>query len=176
MWSKILNVLLVAIIFLFIYNKFIKTPDVVHGEKAPAVEATLVSGEEFSITDLEGNYVLVDFWASWCGPCIKDSPKIVNLYNEYHGKTFTDADDFEVVSIALEKSEGRWQRMADRFGFTWKYQIVDVVKFVRLSAFANAYDVSEIPTKFLINPKGEIIGVDQPAEEIHKFLAARLAN
>ncbi len=174
MWSKILNVLLVAIIILFVYNKFIKSPDVAHGEKAPAVEATLVNGKSFSITDLEGKYVLVDFWASWCGPCIKDSPKVVSLYNKYHGESFSDADDFEVVSIALEKKEDRWQKMAERFGFAWENQIVDVVKFVRLSAFANAYDVTEIPTKFLINPKGEIIGVDQPAAEIDKFLAGRL--
>jgi len=174
MWSKILNVLLVAIVALFIYNKFIKTPDVGHGEKAPSVEATLVNGNSFTISELEGKYVLVDFWASWCGPCIKDSPKIVNLYNKYHGKSFTDAEDFEVVSIALEKSEGRWQRMADKFGFSWDYQIVDVVKFVRLSSFANAYDVTEIPTKFLINPQGDIIGVDQTAAEIDRLLAARL--
>lgn len=174
MWSKILNVLLVAIVALFIYNKFIKSPDVEHGEKAPAVKATLVNGESFSITDLKGKYVLIDFWASWCGPCIKDSPKIVSLYNKYHGKTFTDADDFEVVSIALEKSENRWQKMADRFGFSWDYQIVDVVKFVRLSSFANAYDVTEIPTNFLINPEGNIISVDQPAVEIDKLLASRL--
>lgn len=174
MWSKILNVLLVAIIALFVYNKFLKTPDVVHGEKAPAVEATLVNGQSFNITDLEGNYVLLDFWASWCGPCIKDSPKVVNLYNKYHGKAFTDAENFEVVSIALEKTEGRWQKMAERFGFAWDNQIVDVVRFVQLSSFANAYDVTEIPTKFLINPKGEIIGVDQPATEIDKFLASRL--
>ena len=118
--------------------------------------------------------MLVDFWASWCGPCIKDSPKVVGLYNKFHGKSFKDAKNFEVVSVALEKKPDRWQKMADRFGFAWKYQIVDVVQFVRLSSFASAYDVSNIPSKFLINPEGNIIGVDLSAEEMDRLLTSRL--
>jgi thiol-disulfide isomerase/thioredoxin len=174
MWSKILNVLLVAAVLLLVYNMFIKTPNIEHGEVAPSIETELIDGSTFRMDQLKGNYVLVDFWASWCGPCIKDSPKVVNLFNKFHDKTFKDADNFEVVSVALEKREGSWEKMAKRFGFAWDYQIVDIVQFVRLSPFANAYDVTEIPTKFLINPDGNIIGVDLPAEDIDRLLTSRL--
>ena len=174
MWSKILNVLLVIAVALLIYNVVLKKPNVEHGVKAPTIQTELIDGSSFSIDDLEGNYVLVDFWASWCGPCIKDSPKVVGLYNKFHGKSFKDAKNFEVVSVALEKKPDRWQKMADRFGFAWKYQIVDVVQFVRLSSFASAYDVSNIPSKFLINPEGNIIGVDLSAEEMDRLLTSRL--
>ncbi len=174
MWSKILNVLLLVAVALLVYNVFLKTPNVEHGVKAPSIEAELIDGTSFSIDNLKGNYVLVDFWASWCGPCIQDSPKVVGLYNKFHGKSFKDAQNFEVVSVALEKKPDRWQKMAKRFGFAWKYQVVDVVQFVRLSALASAYDVTNIPSKFLINPEGNIIGVDLSAEEMDRLLTSRL--
>jgi len=174
MVKNIFTLLLIAIVGLYIYQSFIRSSDAVHGEKAPQISTKLVSGEEFKLSDLEGNYVLLDFWASWCGPCIKDSPKVVNLYNQFNGKNFKDADNFEVVSVALERNDRNWKKASDKFGFGWKYQIVDIQRFVRLSEIANAYDVTNIPSKFLINPKGEIIGVDLSAQEMERLLSDRL--
>lgn len=174
MFNKIITAILVLVIGYLGYSKFIKVPDVEHGVLAPAIDTQLVSGEAFKLTDLKGQYVLLDFWASWCGPCIKDSPKIVSLYEKYHGQTFKDATGFEVVTVALEKRKNASEKAAKRFGFTWKHQIEEAVKFVRFSDIASAYDVTEIPTKFLINPAGEIIGVDLTAEAMDRLLSGRL--
>ncbi len=174
MFNKIITALLILVIAFFGYQKFLKTSDVEHGNAAPAIQTHLVTGEPFALADLKGQYVLLDFWASWCGPCIKDSPKIVSLYDKYHGKSFKDADGFEVVTVALEKRENASLKAAQRFGFGWKHQIEEAVKFVRFSEIASAYDVTEIPTKFLINPAGEIIGVDLTAEDMDRLLSGRL--
>lgn len=174
MMSKVLKVVLALVIGLFLYQMFFKNAGAIHGEKAPNIETNLVDGKAFALQDLEGQYVLLDFWASWCGPCFRDLPYVVKLHEKYNGKSFTDASGFDVVSVALEKSENRWQKAVERFGFTWDKQIVDQVQFVRLSSIASAYNVSQIPTKFLINPKGEIIGVNQSYEEIDAILSAKL--
>jgi len=174
MMSNVLKGVFILVLGLFLYQMFFNNAGAIQGENAPAIETKLADGSDFNLADLEGQYIVLDFWASWCGPCFRDLPYVVKLHEKYHGKTFTDASGFDVVSVALEKSENRWQKAVDRFGFTWDKQIVDQVKFVRLSAIANAYNVSEIPTKFLINPKGEIIGVNQSYEELDAILSAKL--
>jgi len=174
MLNKIISVILLIVIAFFGYQQFFSSPEVEHGIAAPAIQTHLVTGEAFALEDLKGQYVLLDFWASWCGPCIKDSPKIVSLYEKYQGKSFEGAESFEVVTVALERKENASLRAAQRFGFSWKYQIEEVVKFVRFSDIASAYDVTEIPTKFLINPAGEIIGVDLTTEDMDRLLSGRL--
>ena len=66
------------------------------------------------LSDLKGDYVLLDFWGSWCGPCIGECPKVSTLYNHYHGKKFEGGGDFEVVGVAVETNEKRWQKAIDK--------------------------------------------------------------
>ncbi len=128
------------------------------GEIAPEISGQLIDGSEFNLSDLRGNYVLIDFWGSWCAPCRRENPKLVALYRKYNNQSFTDADGFEVVTIALEKNNRTWQNAAEKDGFNWEFQIVDEVKFVALSAYARFYGVTDLPSKFLINPNGELVG------------------
>lgn len=114
---------------------------------------------------------MIDFWGSWCGPCHRENPKLVNTYNQFKGAEFKSAEGFEVVSIALEKTDDSWKKSADRYGFSWKYQIVEKARFVMLSKLAQQYNVTDIPAKFLINPAGEIIGVNQKFTEIAEILS-----
>ena len=173
---KILKLILWVVLLLIVFFLFIRSPDSKKGSTAPDFETELISGESFKLSDLRGNYVLLDFWGSWCAPCLRESPELVELYKDYGDKSFNDADSFHVVSVALEKSSSLWKRAADRAGYNWKHQIVQESKIVLLSSIAQKYAVSEIPAKFLIDPDGNIIGVNQKFDEIRKILSEKLRN
>ncbi|MHA7056154.1 TlpA family protein disulfide reductase [Aquimarina sp. M1] len=133
---------------MFLYTQWTVTN---RGDTAPDFETSLVDGTPFKLSNLQGKYVLLDFWGSWCSPCIKESPQLVTLHKKY-------PDDLTIVSIALEKDSESWKKVVAKYGYAWKNQIVDQNRFVLLSDIARKYGVSEIPTKFLISPKGNLIG------------------
>ncbi len=144
------------------------------GETVP--DFALNESEQFS--DLRGKYVLLDFWGSWCGPCISEFGSVSELYKKYHGQRFTDAEDFEIVGVAVESDKGRWERAIKKYNLDWKYQVLDLSTSLRFfnSPIAADYGVKEVPTKYLINPKGVIIGVNLPFEEIQQILDAQLTK
>jgi len=144
------------------------------GEQAPEITAELVDGSSYSLSDSRGNYVLLDFWGSWCGPCLRESPDLVALSNKYKGVKFDDGAELNVVTVALEKKGDTWKRAADRFGFDWKRQIVHHHKIVMASPIANDYGVTDLPAKFLIDPSGNIITAKASFSEIDSYLAARI--
>jgi len=172
--QKILAGVIIVVVALFLYNFFLMPPSFTNGTEAPNIQSKLISGEEFSLEELRDNYVLIDFWGSWCGPCIREIPQLKQLYTEFNGQSFKDAEDFEVLSIALEKSEKFTRKIIKDRGLDWPYHIIDVSRVVMLSSIAQDYDVKELPTKFLLNPKGQIIGIDLSYEEMSKLLRARL--
>lgn len=143
-------------------------------ELAPDFTTELIDGSEFSLSDLRGDYVLIDFWGSWCGPCIKDNPNLVKMYNDFSSKNFKDGAGFKVVTIALERDQKRWARVAERAGFSWKHQIVDISRVVLLSSLAQKFGVTDVPAKFLVGPDGKIIGTDMNWGEIRAALEKEL--
>ncbi|WP_109301308.1 TlpA disulfide reductase family protein [Aquimarina sp. AU474] len=158
---KYLSIVLIALLGLgYVYIKYTTAEE---GELAPDFETTLIDGSSFKLSDQKNKYVLLDFWGSWCAPCIKENPKIVKLYKKYPNK-------LTIVTLALEKDSLTWRKAAKRDGFEWKNQIVHQNKFVMLSPIARMYGVSEIPTKFLISPDGKLIG-ERTFEEIDQLLS-----
>ena len=176
MQNRIIYLVMGTVLTIAAYFFIMRTPEGKAGKLAPKFEAELINGEGFNLTDLRGQYVILDFWGSWCGPCIKDNPNLVKLNNEFSDAEFQDADGFKIVTVALEKKGERWKKVAERQGFNWEHQIVQYSRAVLLSPIAQKYAVSEIPAKFLISPKGEIIGVNQKYDELKAFLTARLKN
>ena len=165
-------IVLVAILLYFIGKYFYAQPKYINGEKAPDFTATMLTGEPMKLSDLKGQYILLDFWGSWCGPCVAEAPSLKKLYDNFHGKNFSDAKGFEIVSVGIESDKMRWQATILRLNMNWQYQVSD---FQNLdSPIAKMYGVRFIPTKFLINTEGVIIGVNKPIEEIEKFLSSKI--
>jgi thiol-disulfide isomerase/thioredoxin len=170
--NKILNILLVLLVIAYVAYYFYKKPKYINGEIAPPFTAQMIDGTEFSLNDMKGKYVLLDFWGSWCGPCRKENPSIVQLYNDFNGKQFKDASGFEVVSVAIENNEKRMKNAIAKDGLRWKYHIPQLDRFK--SPIVKDYGVNEIPTKYLINPEGYIMGVNQKPSEIERLLKERM--
>jgi thiol-disulfide isomerase/thioredoxin len=169
--NKLLNILLVLLIIGYAGYYFYKLPKYSNGQKAPQFKAELLNGDSFNLSDLEGKYVLIDFWGSWCGPCRRENPQLVDLYNKHNNSIFTDASGFEVVSIGVENREASWKTAIQKDGLEWPYHIAQTERFK--SPIVSQYGVKEIPTKYFLNEKGEIIGVNLDIAEIDRMLERR---
>ncbi len=175
--KSILRTVIIVGIFaaIFFGKKMFMAPKYSDGEMAPDFKTTLITGEGFSLSDLRGNYVLLDFWGTWCGPCRVEFPKLKALHQKYHDTKLPGADNFHIVGLALER-EGdldKMRRAIDKLGLDWDYHIFDPIsnfKIFNAKIATDLYGVREVPTKYLIGPEGNIIGVNLPFEEIENIL------
>ena len=156
---------------LFFSIKYLTTLDkkLINGESVPNITGTLRNGTAFDLKTLQGNYVLIDFWGSWCAPCVEEMPQLHTLYDTYHAKKFVDANGFDMVSFGVEDDNTRWTSAMDRLKMNWQYQLTDF-KNMKSPTVKN-FGVTKVPTKFLINPKGIIVGVNMSPEDIEKYLS-----
>ena len=170
-FSSITNILIVLALLGFVGYKIYQLPKFSDGEVVPGFQAQLIDGSAFSLSDLQENYVLLDFWGSWCGPCRVENPELVKLHKTYNGKSYTDAKGFEIVSVAIETNEARWKRAIEKDKLNWPHHIVQLDRFK--GPIAKEYGVREIPTKYLLNTNGEVLMVNPSFEELHTFLSQK---
>lgn len=139
------------------------------GELAPDFTQADTLGKAVSLHDFKGKYVLVDFWASWCGPCRAENPNVVKNYNEYKGKNFT------VLGVSLDRPNAKeaWLRAIHKDNLTWAH--VSDLKFWD-NEVAKQYGIRAIPQNFLIGPDGKIVAKNVRGEELGKKLAEVLAG
>ena len=165
--------LAVLVVVLFSVGKsYYLKPSNITGEKAHELTGQLLDGSEFKLSELKGKYVLIDFWGSWCGPCRASSPQLKSLYNKFQHQAFTDANGFEIVSVAIERSKANWERAIQSDDLSWPYHLMEQGSFD--SPQVKAYNVKQIPTKFLVNPQGIIMSVDPSFDDIAKLLGSRV--
>lgn len=165
----------VLIILGFYLGKhFYLKPKNITGDLASEIAGQLPDGRPFSLNELKGNYVLLDFWGSWCRPCRETHPQLVELYDRFNHQHFEDSAGFEIVSIAVEKNKENWSAAIRADSLTWPYQLMAMGDFE--TPMIKAYHVKQIPTKFLINPKGIIIAVDPTLDEVAKILEKRTVS
>jgi thiol-disulfide isomerase/thioredoxin len=120
-------------------------------------------GKEVSTTALRGKYVLVDFWASWCGPCRMLNPDLKKLLSQYQGK------GFEIMGIALESDIDAWKKAITKDDLPW-LQLLDEKAFK--GVLAKNYNIIGIPTKVLLDPTGKVIAFNPSLFDLEKFLGA----
>lgn len=136
------------------------------GAIAPPIQASAEDGHLVELSGLKGNYVIVEFYASWCGPCHRELPKLKRLYLEKQASK----TPVEVISIALERDKKAGLKFLKQIDFPWPHQVVNESRFVRFDPIASAYDVTDIPSTFLIGPEGEILSARSSVVEIELIL------
>ena len=118
------------------------------GQIAPEITLPSPDGEMVKLSDLRGQYVVVDFWASWCGPCRRENPHMVEVYDKFKGK------GFEILGVSLDKQKDKWVSAIKQDNLTWKH--ASDLKFWNSQA-ARVYGVNAIPSTFLLDKNGRII-------------------
>ena len=137
------------------------------GAPAPEFSQQTPDGRTVSLRDYRGKYVLVDFWASWCGPCRQENPNVLRAYQQYKAR------NFEVLGVSLDdtKSRDKWVKAIQEDQLPWT-QISDLQGWQNQAA--RRYSVQGIPQNFLIDPQGKIVAVNLRGEELHTTLARLL--
>lgn len=112
-------------------------------------------GNPISISEFSGNIVFVDFWASWCRPCRRENPVVVEAYNNFKDKDFKNAEGFTIISVSLDKNKDQWVKAIQDDGMMWEEHVSDLQGW--RSPAAKKFNVRAIPMNYLINQDGVII-------------------
>ena len=135
------------------------------GKMLPDFTQTDTAGKELRLSSLQGKYVLVDFWASWCGPCRQENPNVVNAYQKYKNKNFI------VLGVSLDKSKKPWIDAIQMDNLTWPH-VSDLQGWQ--NAVAQQYQIYSIPQNFLLDPTGKVIGKNLRGAALEEKLASVL--
>ena len=131
------------------------------GQPAPDFTLNDPSGKAISLSAYKGKFVLIDFWASWCGPCRGENPNVVAAYEKYHGK------GLEILAVSLDEQKDKWMSAIEKDGLSWTH-VSDLQGWN--SPAAALYGVQSIPANFLLDKEGKIIAKDLRGNALHETL------
>lgn len=143
-------------------NNLQRLQGVNEGAMAPEINLATPEGPNLALSSLRGKYVLIDFWASWCGPCRRENPNVVKTYAAYKDK------GFEIFGVSLDQSREAWLKAIETDKLVWKH-VSDLQYWS--SAGAQAYQVNSIPQTFLLDPEGRIIAKGLRGAALDQYLA-----
>ncbi len=146
-----------------IENAYYEFASTVNGTvPAPEIALANPSGNIMKLSDLKGKVVLIDFWASWCGPCRAENPNVVKMYQKFKNKGFT------IFSVSLDEDAAKWKEAISKDNLAWEFHVSDL-KGWKSSVVAN-YGIEGIPFTVLVNKEGKIIGKNLRGEKLEETL------
>ncbi|MDI9535510.1 MAG: TlpA disulfide reductase family protein [Bacteroidota bacterium] len=149
--KKFLILILIAHFSNFIFSQQV---GINIGDIAPDIKLPNPKGDSISLYSLRGQVVLIDFWASWCGPCRKENPHVVQAYEKYHDKNFKIGKGFTIYGVSLDKNKENWEKGIKEDKLNW-HNVSDLAYWQ--SPVVGKYGVKGIPSNFLIDKDGIIV-------------------
>ena len=153
------------------YQEF-HTPAFSNGDSIPEIRLPNQTGDTLSLHALKGNIVLLQFWASWCGPCRYENQELTLLYNKFQNAVMKDGGTFKIFSVSLDKNKNAWLHAIENDKMIWTDQVNDGDD--KEIDIADQFNVNSIPATYLIDQKGLIIGVNLSPMQIESVLNKRI--
>ena len=138
------------------------------GNKSPEIKLPTIKGDTVSLSSLKGKLVLIDFWGTWCAPCVAEQAELAKLYNKYKQSAFTNGKGFEIYGVSLDAKKTNWENFITTNKINW-IQVSDL-KFWR-SPVAKTYNIQALPFNILIDGNGIIVAKNLHGADLETRIA-----
>ncbi|MEO5943883.1 MAG: TlpA disulfide reductase family protein [Ferruginibacter sp.] len=157
------------LVLFFINFVFAQSSVLKIGQPAPAISLPAPNGDIQTLSSLKDKLVLIDFWATWCAPCVKEQSELKALYTKHINQV--KAEKFEILGVSLDKSKDNWRKSIKHLKIDW-IQVSDLMFWK--SPVAKEYGIEDLPFNVLVNEQGNIVAINLHGKALEDFVGKYL--